>query len=359
MIWQRYFLKEFSKIFLLFLFCFYGLYMIIDYASHTSGLSQHHLQIRWQDLGLYYFYVLVSQAEILIPLALLIAFLKTLCTLNSRNELVALMAGGIKLKTLLRPFLLVAFFGTALLYLNEEFMLPKALRSLQHVEDTSKDVQSQKNLPASVKSVVLEDGTTILYHSYNSATEQFFDVYWIRSIDDIYRIKYLSPYTEIPRGHYVDHLLRQPSGQIARVEAFDSRDFPEMHFNSDSLHDAFASPEFFSLYELWQQMPSSSSAYSEKDSQILAAFYWKIGVPWLCLFAFLAPAPFCIQFSRQQPLFLIYVCSIFGLMAFYLVVGAAYILAKRQIVEPVIALAPLFGIVMAACFCHYTLRIRD
>lgn len=353
MIWQRYFLKELFKIFFLFLVCFYGLYIIIDYASHTSNLASHNFQIHWIDLGLYYSHIFVSQAEILIPIALLIAVIKTLCTLNVRNELVALMASGIKLKVLLRPFLMVGLFFTLLMFLNEEFILPAALTKLQRIEDGTRNAKSLKRQIASVQSVMLEDGSVVLYQSYDSVHEQFFDAYWIRSLDDIYRIKYLSPYSDVPKGRYVDHLTRQVSGQLARSETFENKDFSEMRFNQDLLHETLTNPELLSLKKLWHQLPADSDAYSEKESQTLAAFYWKLGVPWLCLLAVIAPAPFCIRFSRQLPVFAIYVCGIFGLIAFYLLMDASLIVAKRQVLEPAVALFPPFAIVMGIFLYRY------
>jgi lipopolysaccharide export system permease protein len=79
-IWERYFFKEFIKVFLLFLFCFYGLYILIDYASHTSALPHHQIQLHLYEVARYYLFVFASRAEILLPLALLIAFVKTVST---------------------------------------------------------------------------------------------------------------------------------------------------------------------------------------------------------------------------------------------------------------------------------------
>lgn len=353
MIWQRYFLKELAKVFFLFLCCFFGLYVIIDYASHTSGLPGHNMQVSWKDLFYYYGYIFIGRAEILIPLALLIALIKTLSTLNVRNELVALMASGIKLQVLLRPFLFVGLFLTAALYLNEQYLLPKALTRLQRIEDATKNAKRQKNQITSVQSVMLADGSVLLYQSYDTAHQRFFDVYWIRSIDDIYRMKYLSPNSEIAEGRYVDHLKRQPSGQLARVEAFDKRPFPEIQFTAEQLQETLMNPDLLSLQQLWHQLPQESAAYSEKESQTLAAFYWKIGIPWLCLLAVIGPAPYCIRFTRQLPIFFIYVCGIFGLITFYLILDASLIVAKRQVLEPLVALGLPFTLVMGAALYRY------
>lgn len=353
MIWQRYFLKELAKVFCLFLCCFYGLYVIIDYASHTSGLPGHHMQVSWKDLLLYYGYIFIGRAEILIPLALLIAVVKTLCTLNVRNELIALMASGIKLKVLLRPFLFVGLLFVAALYLNEQFLLPSALTTLQRIEDATKNAKRQKNQITSVQNVMLEDGSVMLYQSYDTAKLHFFDVYWIRSIDDIYRMKTLAPNSEAPIGRFVDHLRRDPSGQLARVEAFEMKAFPEMRFNPERLQETLTNPDLLSIVKLWHQLPEASETYSEKESQTLTAFYWKMGIPWLCLLAAIGPMPFCVRFSRQLPIFFIYVCSIFGLITFYLILDASLIVAKRQVIEPLMALGIPFTLVMAAALYRY------
>jgi lipopolysaccharide export system permease protein len=84
--------------------------VLIDYASHTSALPHHQTQVKLKELARYYLFTFSSRAEILIPFALLIALIKTLCTLNTRNELIALMASGIKLQTLVRPFFYVGLF---------------------------------------------------------------------------------------------------------------------------------------------------------------------------------------------------------------------------------------------------------
>lgn len=208
-LWERYFLKEFAKIFFFFLFGFYGLYVLIDYASHTSSLAHHHVQIPFFELARYYLFIFSSRAEILIPLALLIAVCKTLISLNVHGELIALMASGFKLKTLLRPFLFAGFVAMILLYLNEQFLIPRALTKLRRIEDSTKHQRSRNSPKVAAHSMVLEDGSIFLFQSYDTAKEQFFDVYWIESLDSIYRIKYLAPELPHPTGYFVDHLTRQ------------------------------------------------------------------------------------------------------------------------------------------------------
>ncbi len=321
-IWERYFLKQFFKIFCLFLVCFYGLYILIDYASHTGTLAHHHIQIHWNDIVRYYLYVFASRAEILLPIALLIAFVKTVCSLNARQELVALMAGGIKLKTLMRSFLIIGILSVFLLYANEQFLLPDALKKLRRIEDATKHQKSSHATHLAVHHTVLDDGSLLLFQDYDTNKERFFDVYWIQSIDSIYRIKYLSPYLSVPVGTFVEHIVRQPNGELLQETADKELPFPIMKFSPELLQSTLLEPEALSLSELVYEKAQIFGNANEKESKILTALYWKLAIPWLCLLAIIAPAPFFVRFSRQMPLFLIYVFALFGLIAFYMLMDA-------------------------------------
>lgn len=337
-IWERYLLRQFITMFFFFLCCFYGLYVLIDYASHASS---HHRS--WFEFVRYYLFVFASRAEILVPIALLIAFVKTICTLNTNHELVALMAGGFKLKTLMRPFLTVGFLCLILMFLNEQFILPSALKKLNRIENSRKH-QKRALTNLAVKHLVLEDGSLLFFQNYDSAKERFFDVFWVPSVDNIYKIKFLNPIFSM--GYFVDHLVRQPSGELILQESFKEFFFPSMKFNREILQSTIIDPETLSLtalakeayqiaYEQTEkQSESAVHRLNEKESKIMTAFYWKLTIPWLCLMAIMAPAPYCILFSRQLPIFLIYMCSLFGLIAFYMFIDAAQVIAKRQVIPP-------------------------
>lgn len=333
-IWERYFLQQFIRIFSLFLCCFYGLYVLIDYASHASAFTHHKAHIPWQEVVRYYLFVFANRAEILIPLALLIAFVHTICTLNARHELVAFMASGFPLKLLIRPFIVFGLLCVLLMYLNEQFLLPHALRKLRRIEEATKHQRNRHSLTSSVHHIALEDGSLFIFQEYDTTKEHFFDAYWIQSIDSIYRIKSLSPTSPTPIGYFVDHLVRQKNGEILQEVAYRELPFPKMKFNPDLLQSTIADPDILSFSELLDQIFETSSNLNEKESKMLTAFYWKLTIPWLCLLAIIAPAPFCVKFSRQFPTFLIYVGNLFGLIAFYMFMDAAQVVAKRQVISP-------------------------
>jgi lipopolysaccharide export system permease protein len=345
MIWERYFIREIMKILLLFLICFYGLYVLIDYSSHSSGSQYFHSHMKWGELILYYLCEFVQRLDVLLPFAILLATIRTLYNLNAHSELVALMASGMKLKTLLRPFIMVGLVGTAILFLNTEFFIPGALRELRHTGDKHalKKKKYVKNM--SVEHVNLEDDTTLLFQKYDTAQNYFSDAYWIKSSKDIYKIQDLYPGTTVPVGKNVTHLVRDASDEFVQKETYQRREFPEIKFNRKSLLDTITPVEEFSLSSLLKKFPSHSNALSEKEAQVISTYYKKLAMPWLCLFAVLAPAPFCVRFSRHIPIFFIYAFSIFGLVAFYLVIDAATVLGERQVVGPAWAIWTPFAVI--------------
>ncbi len=229
--------------------------------------------------------------------------------------------------------------------MNEQLLVPTALKRLRRIEDKNKSQKMRNNLGMAVHHLILEDGSLLLYQAYDTAKEQFFDAYWIPSLDHVYRIKYLSPYTTIPTGYFVDHLARLPSGELTQTESFKELPLKDIRFNKEVLQSTLVDADAMSLIELWQQVPDPNEVYSEKESKTLTAFYWKLTLPWLCLLAIMAPIPFCVKYSRQLPVFLIYVCGIFGLLAFYLLIDAAQVVAKRQVIHPFWAICgPFFAV---------------
>jgi len=344
-IWERYFLKETLKTFLLFILCFYGLFVLIDYATHAASFHRTGLALHWQDIAFYYLLEFIKRMDVLIPFALLLSTIRTLTNLNVHNELVALMASGVKLKTLLRPFIYLALLFTMLLYLNTELFIPKALKEMKHMDNLRSIAKHKDRHNKTIHNLTLEDGSTLLFQNYDSIEEHFFDAYWIQSADEIYRIKFLYPYKEVAEGHFVDHLERSPAGAMSAKGSYEKTTFPKMKFNNATLFETLTTPDEQSYSELWPKIASLVESESEKQAQLVATFYFKLVMPWICLLAVIAPAPFCINFSRNQSFFFLYACSIFGLVAMYIIMDSALVLAERQVMLPAAAiLVPFMGL---------------
>lgn len=335
-IWERYFLREITKVFLLFLVGFYGLYAILDYSTHSSSFQ--HYRFTFIEVILFYLYEFVGQMNVLVPFAMLIACVKTLCTLNTRNELVALLVGGIKLKRLMLPFIFFGLICTAMLYVNTEYLHPKSLKFHKLFSETRAKEKQKKNHHPHIQQVALEDNSSFIFQEYQANAERFFDAYWIRSIDDIYRIKYLIPNLETPKGIQVEHYKRDKSGALVVIESAEEMELPQLHFNKKSLLDTVTSPDELAISTLKAKLPQEDKVLSEKDAKLLTTYYYKLAMPWLCLLAVIAPIPFCTRFTRSLPVFFIYAFSLFGIVATFIVMDAAVILGERQVIPPLAAI---------------------
>lgn len=337
-IWERYFFKEILKTALLFIGCFYGLYILIDYAHHASHFRGEHGHFDWKLFCIYYGCDLVNKSELLVPLAILLGTIKVLCKLNEDNELIAMMASGVKMNTLLGPFILVGLLGTGLMYLNNQTLLPLAAKELQYINDSHSHAKQKNNSQLAAQHLALKDQSTLLFQSYDSSRAVFFDAYWIRSSDELYRIKELEIATATPTGFSVDTFKRSPEGALLNVDYAPQMSFPHIVFDKKRLHDTLTQPEALSLTELWKKLPAGQRVKSEKQARLVSTFHHKITTPWLCLLAVVAPAPFCMRFSRRFPIFLVYACGLFGFMAMYIAMDAAHVLGRRQFVDPLLAI---------------------
>jgi len=290
----------------------------------------------FKELAFYYLLMFMKRMDIMLPFGLLIACIRALLTFNIHNELVVLLVSGLSIKKLLRPFLACGITCVMLMYLNYEVFIPYSWTKMKQIEDKHSSEGGRKQ--DRIQEVVLNDDTAIIYNSYDSARGFFFDAYWIRSINEIFRIKYLFPDSQATVGRKIDRLLRDDSGRLFLAESFDTKTLPELQFDEKILSGALRTPEELSLRQLWQRIPKHVGNFSDKEAHLLTRFYFRLAMPWLCLLVILAPTPFCVTFSRQPPILLIYILSILGLVSFYLIMDAAMVLGQAQVITPSLAI---------------------
>lgn len=329
-IWQRYFFKETLKFFLLFITGFYFIYVLIDFSTKSRGLAD----TRLYDIISYYAFDFFKMLDFLGPFALLIAVTKTLCMLNVHNEIVALLAGGISLKRLMQPFILLGLICVTLSYINLEYSYPLALKIVKGIRDPAFKDDIAPSSSGELQQVGIRDGTTLLYKGYDTINERFYDLFWIRSIDEIWRIKHLYPGKKQSIGHHVDQMGRNTDGQIALKTAYETYLFEELGIEEDFLDQTIESPERLSLSDLWQQLPSGLQVTSDRDSQILTNFYKKLAFPWLNLLVVIAPAPFCVRFKRNFQVFILFALGIFTFLSFTTLLNASAVLGENQVIPP-------------------------
>lgn len=351
LLYQRYFLREFFKFFGLILVCFYGLYILIDYSSHASLFHQQRSS-GWAIL-FYYGAEFIQRMGILIPFAVAIGTIKTLTTLNQHHEIAALLAAGIPLKNLLKPFLLVALGIGLLLNVSSEWISPKAQKQLRYFSEQRKQEKNQKAGITSVQLMPLLDESPLLYYTFDHQTQALQDVYWIRSLDQVTHMQQLFVLEKEPRGVQVDWLTRDPSGNLIPVNYAAEATFSDLFLSQKSVMEMTTLPNELSLTQLWQRLNPDHDILNEKEAQTRTTFYYKLALPWLSLLVVMGCMPFCIRFSRQQNLLYLYAGTLFGLIAFYLIMGAGLLLGERQTLSPALAIWPPVGALFAILGYRY------
>ena len=333
-LWQRYFLREILKIFFLFLSCFFLLYVLIDYSMHMQEILKNK-SFSLSELMYYYAMLFSKRCDLLLPLSLLISTVKVLISLNHRNELLALQTAGISLHALTRPFFFVGLLCVAVNYLNFEILAPK---SLHYIDCFEKKFLKKKKPPktpqTSIHALLLEDGSHFLYQSYNPSKKEFFDAFWIHSIDHIYHMKTLSIQSYPPVGTYVDFMKRNEQGRIQKISSYPSYSFDSLSLDF-KMHTLSEQPlENRSISKLFQMTQKKSLSGYESQEAVQTHFYFKILMPWLSILVLIGGIPFCTPSNRNLPSFVIFSLTIFGYITFFTIMDACVILGETQVMSP-------------------------
>jgi lipopolysaccharide export system permease protein len=339
-IWERYFFKELLKVFFLFLGCFFFLYAMMDYSARM----QHFIidkRVAPSVLAIYYANYFIKYAGLLVPLALMIATIKVLYTLNLRRELVALQASGMRLRTLLRPFFFLAALCTLFNYLNAEFLAPNSISYLENFRKKHFHKKMEKSRKG-IHVLYLKDQSKLVYQTLDKQKNAFFDLFWIRSPNDIWRIKYLSSDPNHPEGQWVDHLERDKDGYLQKTASFETYLFKELKWDRTMTQKGLVPMENRKISQLFHTSFSKKTISSYEKAQALSYFLFKCAIPLLSFLVVLSTAPYCVRYSRNSRPFVTYTLSLFCFVALYALLDAAVILGENLIFSPWLTIsAPL------------------
>ena len=320
--------------FFLFLASFYFLYVLIDYSSHASMF--HNAKVGLKEIIIYYCCHFVWRLEILVPCTLMLATIRTCCLMNINSELVALLAGGLSRKTIVRPLITIGLICTLGIILNFQFSRPAAIHQIQYYETEYFGRSASNANQKTVHQLIMRDQSRLFYHHHNKATGKFHGVFWVRSLDDIYRIRTLEPFSTYSIGHHVDHLKRDEKDHLVLAETFETLTLSGLGMSDDVIGRDLEDPDLLSLSELWEALPSSQQTFELSDGQadIVSQFHYKLATPWLCMLAILGPIPFCLRFTRHLNVFIIFGIFIIFFISFIAILIASMKLGKNQIISP-------------------------
>ena len=284
----------------------------------------------------------------MLPMAFLLASIKVLTTLSSRNEWTVFQAAGISTRKLLAPFFTVAFFLSALLWANFEYILPPALHKIDAFRTMHAHGSRLAKRNEKIKLIQLQDGSKLLYQSQMSEKNLFFDVIWLKSRNEIWRMKYLKADPAHPEAYFVDVLTRTPTGKIEKTASYNTLLLP-LTWDPEASQKAFSTFDHKSLSEL------ASTVLTKKISpfdmpKVKTALAFKLTTPLITPLLLLIFALPCLTFSRHRSHFLIYALALFSFFAFYMLLDSLTILSDHALLSPfaatilpILLLAAFFG----------------
>lgn len=351
LLWERYILSKLCKCFLFFLFCFLFLYCLMDFSTHVQDFSIAG-DLSWTKIGAYYVHQCIKRSSLLLPLTLLIATIKVLTTLNEQRELVAFRASGMKIATLMRPFLLLGALASLLCYANEEFFAPQSLQYLDQVRSRTTNALPKAKGGKQFSLVYLSDSSKLIYQKLEKKNQKLFDVYWIRSFDDIWKMKYLSADPSHPIGEYVDHIIRSPDGLLQKKESFITCHLPQLQWEKNQLNTKQSQTKYQKISTLIQRASEEKKQSSfHLDGEIRTYLWYKLLMPLLPLLTVVGVIPSCVRYTRSLPLFLLYSNGIFAFIVFFTFIDAMLIVSENQVLSPITAIVTPF--ILMSMICGY------
>lgn len=352
-IWQRYIFKDLVKCFTFFLFAFFLLYFLADFSTHTQDfMTEKGLSLF--RISSYYMHQFFKRISLLFPLALLISTIKVLSSMNANRELVALQACGVKLKKILIPFWILACFCSLTGYVNEEVIIPKIAIFLDEAKQTRRaNVDPSKAKKRPFTTLYLKDSSRLVYQRFDEKKKAFFDVYWIRSFNDIWRMKYLSADPQRPLAEFVDHIVRSDSGFLEKKESYEQCILPSLKWKTSELYKKYTSAKHQKISNLAHSLIHKKAESFHAKGEISTYLFYKLLTPLMPFLILLGVTPYCVSYSRNPSVFLLYGVSIFCFVVFFTLMDSLIIIGENQTLPPFVVMGTPFLLCMGGCYVKF------
>jgi lipopolysaccharide export system permease protein len=316
---------------------------MIEYATRMDDFFKNETLELLPALG-YYVNQFLKRLDFILPMALLLSTLKVLTSLNTQNEWTVFQVAGLSTRKLLSPFFAISLLCSTFLWINFEYLLPPALQNIDEFRMSHSHGSHLVKRREKIHLIPLKDQSKLLYQSYNAEKHALFDVLWIKSGDEIWRMKYLSADPAHPKADFVDHLVRSPNGMMEKQASYDSLILTDLKWHPRYARKALVSFDQKSISELASLIKNQKvSPYDMPKVKTALAF--KITLPLLSPLIVLSFAPACLTFSRHRSFFLTYAIAIFSFFALYMLLDSLSILSDNALVSPIYTvLLPIFSL---------------
>jgi lipopolysaccharide export LptBFGC system permease protein LptF len=237
----------------------------------------------------------------------------------------------------LRPFFTLAAACSLLTYLNFEVLLPSAMRHIDEFKIAHFQNSHVAKRRDQIHLIPLPDNTKLIYQSFDQEKNTLFDVVWIKSLDEMWRIKSLNANPQEPIAQYADHIVRNREGFFEKQDSFIKLRLQDLKWHPRMARKSLIPFEQRRLSELYQLRHWEKAAPYDLP-KIKTALLFKLTIPLLSPLLVMAVAPFCLTTHRQRHFFSLYALGLFGLFATYMLLDALAILSENQVMAPALAI---------------------
>lgn len=352
-LWRKYISKQSLSCLFFCLISFFTIYVIIDLSVqfHSFVVSGKFI---FSKALIYYANQFLKKLPILLPFAWMISLIRTLSNLNLHRELVALQVAGLSLKKIITPLWIITLACCLTGLVNQEYLIPISSQKVTALKETLPKNPLKKQKKRKFTLLHLEDGSKLVYQKFDEPSGKFFDVFWIRSWNDFWRIKLLNLDVSTPIGEYVDHIIRNEDGCLEKKESYEKCLLPSLKLSQTGLNKKQFAIKNKKISTLIKTSKDSDSFHTQ--GELLTCLFHKISSSFYPLLIFLGVVPFCVRYSRAPPIFFIYTIASFCFIVFFTLMNAMLILGENQILPPIIICLPLILSIGVCFFNFYSLE---
>lgn len=325
--WSRHFFFRFLALVLLLVCLADLLFIFIDLLSHIKDVVDP--KTEWKTWISYYLCILSIRLHVLVSFSIAAATALLLPRIVRRNELIPLLNAGVSLKRITLPFFAVTVVAAGLLWINTQYIFPKAIQQYHLISDTNFGRENIHQTPSQLGVIYFRGGSRLFFKHHNAKEESLKDTFWVKSFDCVLHIENLKYYEDRnPEGYFVDVVERNPSGAMIKTASYDFCELPELHLTKEIIRFAQTDPRDLSLSQLALQLFRFGPSSSERANEVTITFVQKLLFPLLACLAFFIPAPLTLSFERRLPQALLLFISLASLFCLNIILETTTVLAR-------------------------------
>ncbi len=334
---ERYLFIEFIRIFSLAFLASISLYLVVDFFERINMLISNEAGLSTSLLFfLYKIPIIVTQIT---PVALLLAIVVSLGSLNRRNEILAIRASGIRNIYLFRPFLIVGIAVSLLMFIFSETIVPLANFKMEYIKNV--EIKKQKLGVFRAREIWYRDANSIFHiESVSPDRKQLQGIHiWNLSPEFEIQARMDSPEAtwdgrRWQTGTLITRWPRPGSAGGLQVN-IEQKTFVPIPQAPEDFALVVLNPEEMTYFKLKDYIRQLKNA-GQEIQPLLVDLHAKISVPFLALIVTLLGFPLGLRFGRRGGILLGIFASLTAGFAFWIVLALGLSLGHAGSLPPLL-----------------------